>query len=211
MHIEFFLEEPSAEAFMRGFLPKLLPDSTWNPIVFQGKSDLLKNLESRLKGYKRWIPDDYRIVVLIDEDRADCRALKTKMEQAAAAAGLVTKTAAQGGQFTVLNRIAVEELEAWYIGDPQALASAYPGIPVSLGKKAKFRDPDAVAGGTWEALQRVLQRAGHFKGGIAKIELARAMAAHLEPARNRSRSFQQFLGGLASLQAQFAAGGPGGV
>ena len=208
MHIELFLEEPSAEAFMLGFLPKLLSgDITWNPIVFQGKSDLLKNLEKRLKGYRKWIPDYYRIVVLIDEDRADCRKLKTQMENAAAASGLVTKTAASGDRFTVLNRIAIEELEAWYIGDPQALGSAYPGVPASLGKKAKYRDPDAVAGGTWEALERVLQRAGHFKSGIAKIELARVMAAHMEPARNQSPSFQHFVSGLASLQSQFAASG----
>ncbi|MHB8524418.1 MAG: DUF4276 family protein, partial [Limisphaerales bacterium] len=53
MHIELFLEEPSAEAFLSEFLYKLLPaGTTWSPIVFQGKSNLLANLERRLKGYK---------------------------------------------------------------------------------------------------------------------------------------------------------------
>lgn len=52
MHIELILEEPSAEAFFQGFLPRILPEGvTWNPIVFQGKADLLLQLERRLKGY----------------------------------------------------------------------------------------------------------------------------------------------------------------
>ena len=89
MHIELFLEEPSAEAFLQGLLPKLVPGgTTWNPIVFQGKTDLLGNLERRLKGYKSWMPEDWKIVVLIDEDRANCRELKARMEAASAAAGL---------------------------------------------------------------------------------------------------------------------------
>ncbi len=121
MHIEFLLEEPSSEAFLKGMLEKLLlPNTTMNTIVFQGKPDLLANLRARLKAYQKWIPEDYRIVVLIDEDRADCRALKAKLEDAARGAGLPTKSRPKRGKFVVLNRIAVEELEAWFFGDPQA-------------------------------------------------------------------------------------------
>lgn len=200
MHIELLLEEPSAEAFFAEFLPKIMTDdSTWRLIPFQGKADLLSNLEKRLKGYAAWIPDDWRIVVLVDEDREDCRRLKSKLEAAAAAAGLLTKTKARKTSFVVLNRIAVEELEAWFLGDVEALRAAYPGVPASLGQQAKYRNPDAVTGGTWEALERVLQRAGHFTGGLGKIELARTMGMHLQPVRNRSGSFQCFLSGMASL------------
>ena len=200
MHLEFLLEERSSEAFLQGFLGRLLPsDTTWNPIVFQGKSDLLKNLERRLKGYKSWMPKNWKIVVLIDEDRADCIALKKELEDAAAAAGLISKTKANGGPFVVLNRIVVEELEAWYFGDIPALAVAYPGVSPHLGGKVAYRNPDAIGGGTWEALERVLQRAGHFSGGLSKIELARTMAAHMDPARNTSASFKCFAEGLAAL------------
>ena len=200
MHILFFLEEPSAEAFLRGVLPKLLSnDTTWEMIVFQGKRDLLKNLEPRLKAYRHWIPEDRRIVVLIDEDRQNCLELKRRLDLAAANAGFMTKSASPDGRFVVLNRIAVEELEAWFLGDPIALAAAFPGVPSTLGAKAAYRNPDAIAGGTWEVLQRVLQRAGYYGGGIAKIEIARKMAAHMEPARNASRSFTCFTEGLAAL------------
>lgn len=200
MHIEMLLEEPSAEAFFAGFLPRVTPEgTTWNLISFQGKANLLANLEKRLKGYASWIPADWRIVVLVDEDRQDCRSLKSQLENAAAAAGLLTKTRAGNASFTVLNRIAVEELEAWFLGDVEALRTAYPGVPANLAQQAKYRNPDAVGGGTWESLERVLQRAGHFRGGLGKIDLARTMAQHLQPSRNRSASFQCFLSGLASL------------
>ncbi|MEO8361262.1 MAG: DUF4276 family protein [Vicinamibacteria bacterium] len=200
MHIELLLEEPSAEAFLVRFLPRVLPaEAVVKPIVFQGKLDLLAKLESRLKGYKSWLPADYRIVVLVDEDRQDCRKLKTRLENAAAAAGLTTKSKRAGGSFVVLNRIAVEELEAWFLGDPVALHAAYPKVSATLGKKAKFRDPDAVGGGTWEALEQVLKNAGYYKGGLPKIEVAKTVAPHMDSARNSSASFHCFLDGLASL------------
>lgn len=200
MHIELLLEEPSAEAFFKGFLPRILPKGvTWNPIVFQGKADLLLNIEKRLKGYRSWLPDDWRIVILVDEDREDCARLKQRLNAAARAAGLLTKSAAKNGSFQVLNRIAVEELEAWFLGDPQGLVAAYPGISPNFAAKSAYRDPDAIRGGTWEALERLLQRAGYFPGGLAKIELARKMAGSLDPAKNNSRSFQSFIAGISAL------------
>ncbi|MHB8524419.1 MAG: DUF4276 family protein, partial [Limisphaerales bacterium] len=144
-------------------------------------------------------PNDWKIVVLIDEDRVGCLSLKHQMETAAANAGLITRSAAKGGTFTVLNRIAVEELEAWFFGDVEALATAYPGVSPNLGAKASYRNPDAISGGTWEALERVLQRAGYFGGGLPKIEVAREMARHMNAARNTSTSFKCVTEGLAAL------------
>jgi hypothetical protein len=201
MHIEFFVEEESAERFLQGFLPKVLGDSdSFFAHMFQGKPDLLDKLPARLKAYRAWLPSDWRIVVLVDEDRQDCRKLKGILEKAAIDAGFATKTSAgKGGQFTVLNRIVIEELEAWYFGDVQALAKAYPGVPTTLDRKERFRDPDAISGGTWETLERILQRAGYYAGGLPKSELAHRIAPLLEPSRNRSRSFKNFVAGLAAL------------
>jgi hypothetical protein len=200
MHIEFLLEEPSAEAFLADFMPKIVPaETSCSFIRFQGKTDLLANLENRLKGYRDWLPKHWRIVVLIDEDRQDCVKLKAELDSAAAAAGLKTKSKAEKGAFVVLNRIAVEEIEAWFLGDVEGLRTAYPGVPASLGSRENFRDPDAVAGGTWEALERVLQKAGYFPGGLGKIELARTMAQHLNSGRNQSRSFRCFVEGIDAL------------
>lgn len=101
----------------------------------------------------------------------------------------------------LLCRIIVEELEAWFFGDPAAIASAFPGVPRELGSKKRFRDPDAIPGGTWEALERVLQGAGHFPSGLAKIATARAISAHMNVEANTSRSFCAFRDGLRRLAA----------
>lgn len=46
----FFLEELSAAEMLKGLLPRLLPaDADTRYIVFEGKQDLEKNLEKKLK------------------------------------------------------------------------------------------------------------------------------------------------------------------
>lgn len=201
MHIELLVEEQSAEAALRILVPKILgPDVEFRVIRFQCKQDLLSNLPGRLKGYRKWITADWRIVVLVDEDRQDCLELKAKLERAADDAGLVTKTRAAGGAgFQVLNRISIEELEAWFFGDVEALHGAYPKIPLSLATRSKYHNPDAIQGGTWEELEKELQIKGYFHGGLAKIEAAKAISAHMDPDQNRSKSFQVFRDGLRDM------------
>jgi hypothetical protein len=200
MHVLFFVEEPSVEAALANLLPKMLPaHTTAQFIIFQGKPDLLNNLPARLRGYAGWLPEDWRIVVLVDEDRQDCRQLKDQLEFVAQSAGLVSKSQAKNGRFQVLNRIAIEELEAWFLGDSAALCQVYPRLPASLGSRQKFRDPDAVAGGTWETLQGILQKHGYYPAGYPKMAAAQQISLHMDPARNRSHSFQVFLQGLQSL------------
>lgn len=206
MHIEFLVEEPSAEAALSNLIPIICgADVTFAVHAFQGKPDLLKHLPQRLQGYRTWLPADWRIVVLIDADADDCRHLKAQMEEAANRAGLVTKTTARGSRFQVLNRLAVEELEAWFFGDIQALHAAYPRIRTSLAERRGFRQPDAIAGGTWEALVRELARAGY--GFAGKMAVARAISAHMQPERNRSHSFQVFRTGLSEMLSENAGAG----
>ncbi len=198
MRIDFFVEEPSAEAALTNLLPRILPNEIAFEIRnFQSKDTLLKELPKRLSGYKKWFPPDLRIVVLIDEDGEDCQQLKERLELAAKQAGLITKS--QGQKFQILNRIVIEELEAWFFGDVEALVTAYPKVPANLANKEKYRDPDAITSGTWEALERVLQRAGYYAGGMPKIEVARKVSAFMEPDRNRSKSFKVFKEGLKAV------------
>ena len=197
MHIEFLVEEQSAEAALENLVPTIVgSEIDFNIRSFQGKPDLLAKLPERLRGYRQWLPEDWRIVVLLDVDNEDCRVLKEKLEKMAFNAGLTTKTAAGGARFQVLNRIAIEELEAWFIGDEEALRAAYPRVEKNLAQKEKYRDPDAIAGGTWETLERLLQKGGYFRGGLGKVTAAREISQHMVPERNRSRSFQIFRDGL---------------
>lgn len=67
MHIEFLVEDLSTEETLCHLLPNILGDSiTFKIHSFRGKEDLLSQLPNRLQGYKAWIPDDYRILILID-------------------------------------------------------------------------------------------------------------------------------------------------
>lgn len=168
-------------------------------ISFKGKPDLLAKLPQRLRGYRQWLPDDWRVVVLADADNENCRTLKERLERIASDAGFMAKTAACSERFQVLNRLAIEELESWFIGDEEALRAAYPRVARNLAQKERYRDPDAIAGGTWEALERLLRKGGYFPGGLGKVTAARNISIHMVPERNRSRSFQVFRDGLLEL------------
>ena len=147
-HVEFLVEEPSAEGALYNLVPKILgQDVSFTVYSHQGKLDLLKKLPSRLRGYRAWLPDNAGIVVLIDADGQDFRQQKTTLETAARQAGFLTRSSAEGGRFQVLSRLAIEELEAWFFGDVGALRAVYPGISSSLGERAIYRDPDAIRGG----------------------------------------------------------------
>lgn len=192
------------EAALRKLLPRLVGlQVTYRIHNFGGKQRLLRELPKRLRGYSTWAEAaGYRIVVLVDEDREDCRALKQRMDAACAEAGLATKSSVpDGAEFLVLNRIVVEELEAWLLGDVDAVRAAYPRVSDSLGRRAGFRNPDTIVGGTWEQFERILQAAGYHRGGLAKMTAAAAVAEHMDPDRNRSRSFQSFVTGLEALLA----------
>jgi hypothetical protein len=114
------------------------------------------------------------------------------MEALAAAAELHARSRAGQPPWQLANHVAIEELEAWYFGDWAAVCSAYPRVSTAIPSKRGFRDPDAIRGGTWEAFVRILQRHGYFETGLRKIEAARAIGAHVDPGRNRSRSFVRF-------------------
>jgi len=203
MHIEFLVEELSVEAALQNLAPKILGnDVSFKIHAHQGKPDLLAKLPKRLQGYYHWLPDDWYIVVLMDLDSADCIDAKSRLENIAGESGLVTKSAAgQGRGFQVINRLAIEELEAWFFGDVEALANAYPRIPLSLGDKSKYRDPDAISGGTWEALEKVLKARGYHSGGLPKVSASRKISQYMDPQRNLSRSFQVFRDSLLEIVA----------
>ncbi len=201
MHIEFLVEELSAKEALQNLLPIILgQDIAFDIHPYGGKRDLLTKLPARLRGYSTWLPSDWKIVVLIDGDNEDCFHLKDKLETMATQEGLSTKSSVpEGKPFQILNRLAIEELEAWFFGDVKAIVSAYPGVSRNLANQVKFRNPDAISGGTWEALERVLQKAGHHQGGLEKLRAAREISKYMTPKENRSQSFQMFRNGLEQM------------
>lgn len=131
--IVFLLEEYSMKVLLEGLLPRWFPGLDFLCVPHEGKQDLEKSIPRKLQA---WREPGVRFVVLRDNDGADCRALKDRLVELCRAAG----------RKDTLVRLACQELEAWYLGDPLALADAF-GDPAleQLGLKARFRDPDTVA------------------------------------------------------------------
>jgi len=191
MHIEFLVEEPSMEMALKILVPKIVgPQHTFCIHNFHGKKKLLKQLAKRMQAYANFLPDDWRIVILVDRDNDDCRQLKQQL--CIATQVLITRK----GE-VVLHRIAIEELEAWFLGDIPAIRIEFPKIPAKLDKRQKFRDPDAIKGGTWETLDKLLKDYGYQ--GLVKTQFAQQIAPHIAIDNNRSTSFQHFRDGLKML------------
>jgi len=61
------------EAAIRVLLLRMLGNLTFEVYPSQCKDDLLKRLPDRLRGHAAWLPNDYRMVVVVDRDDDDCR------------------------------------------------------------------------------------------------------------------------------------------
>lgn len=202
--LEVLVEELSCERFLRSALPRIVPNVPFEIRTFNGKHDLLRKLPGRLRGYAHLKQTaDIGVVVVVDRDNDDCIDLKARLDRMAEKVGLATASRTpQGERFDVLNRIVVEELEAWFFGDIAALRNVFPRLPESLAQQAKYRDPDAIVGGTAETLQRLLQRHGYARGGLAKVKTAEQVVQHMDFEGNTSQSFRQFRDGVRRLAAR---------
>ncbi len=197
MRIEFLIEEPSAEEALKILLPKVLRKRADFKLINLGsKYKLLRVLDARLRAYRQRVDsgEDLRVVVLVDRDDDDCRQLKQRLDAAARSAGLLDRTESR---LLVVNRILIEELESWFIGDPLALRQAFSSLPAINERSGIFRNPDN--GGSWEALHRFLKKHGVYRSSYPKIEAARKIAQRMEPTRNRSPSFHAFISGIERL------------
>ena len=179
------LEEPSAEEMLRAVLPKILPDDiVVQYVVFEGKQDLEKRLEKRLRG---WQSPDSVFLVMRDQDAGDCHLVKETLNEKVVQSGKVDQT---------LIRIACHELESFYLGDLQAVEQGL-GLNnlVKLQNKRKYRTPDHL-GNAAEELYRLTNRR------YQKLQGSRDIAPHLNlDAANRSHSFNVLISGLKNLVA----------
>ena len=184
--VVFLVEEVSMADFLNELLPRLTPSLLFRCVPHDGKSNLEKSLASRLRSWRR---PHVRFVAMRDQNGDDCHAVKEKLND----------LCIKGRRPDSLTRVVCRELEAWYVGDADALAEAYPEaarrITTSL-RKRRFRDPDEVVQPA-KALAKLIPA---FEKRIA----ARAMGKLLSR-ENRSRSYQVFLAGVDRLQAESAA------
>lgn len=184
----FLLEERSMKVLLEGLLPRLFPGLPFLCVPHEGKRDLQTSIPRKLRA---WREPGVRFVVIHDNDGGDCLALKHTLRS----------LCVDAGREDALVRIACQELEAWYLGEPDALAEAFGDDGLrGLSRRARFRDPDAVIRPSAE-LERLVP-------AFQKIAGARRMAGHLNPERNRSPSFHALLRGLTPVAAELLEGEP---
>lgn len=212
MHIEICIEDASGQKFLEHMLPKLLAagEATWRVHGYKGvgrlpqnltaasrpkKKTLLDKLPMLLRGFAR-TPGIDAVVIIVDTDDHDCNVFLNELNGVVANIHPAPR---------VLFRLAIEEMEAWYFGDQEAIRTAYPSA-----KDAQLQAyvGDSVCG-TWERLADAIFTGGAAKlksegwpaSGMAKCEWAERITPHMDVDVNISPSFKKFRDGIRGLVA----------
>lgn len=209
MHFEILVEGQTELTTLSILMPKIVgpyqEPHTWRihkhrgigklptePTLPTDKKDpsLLYNLPKKLRAYGREMGADEMVVVLVDlDDRPDCRAFKAELTQ------LLAHSIVQPN---CLFRMAIEELEAWFLGDPAAIKASYPHANTQKWS-AYIQDSQC---GTWEVLADIINPALKTLGKRSRILLeekqkwAKQIAPNMNVEQNGSPSFLCFRDGL---------------
>lgn len=150
---------------------------------------LLDQLPAKLRGYS-YLPEGYCVVVLVDSDSNDCRELKASLVDLYQSLDKRPRC--------ILFRIAVEEIESWFLADREAIIKAYPKAKI---QKIHNIPPDSIVG-AWEHMAEVLNRKPQDCDGGDKIEWATKISSHLDLNQPRSPSLKAFVNGIDRLMAR---------
>lgn len=218
MHFEVLVEDASGKIALEHFMTKILGSNghthTWRITNYQGVGHLPKNLRAAAdaktrvllnnlppmlraygKTFRGYGPDyPAAVIVVCDLDTRDHDAFVNQLE------GLLADCDPKPN---TLFRIAIEEGEAWLLGDRAAVESAYPDA------KAAVLDAyvqDSICG-TWEVMAEAvhpkgaadLRRKGYPEAGRIKCEWASNIGPYVDVDGNRSPSFKLLLDGIRGL------------
>lgn len=198
MTLHLLVEGPSERAFLEPWLQRLLPGVPVKVHPHQGKGALpddidaapspvrrgvLDQLPAKLRAFGRDSSLELGVLVLVDADDDDCVDLANRIREVARHVAPELRFAA---------RVAVEEMEAFYLGDLAALRRAYPDADLA---RAEEYDPDSVCG-TWELFGQIVG-----DGGGNKVAWAAAMGPRVTttPGKSRSPSFRALIRALKRL------------
>ena len=215
MHFEVLVEDQSGSIALESIMEKILGPygafHSWRIHGYKGigrlpanlpavsnpaNQLLLHKLPSLLRGYGKSLTDSSSVIVVVDLDDKDCIVFKQEL--------LVVLNTCNPRPKTLF-RIAIEEGEAWLLGDCVAVKSAYPNAKDAI---LNGYIQDSICG-TWEVLadavhsggSKLLKRLGYPAAGMEKCEWARNIAPYLDVNSNRSKSFQVFRDGVKKLAA----------
>lgn len=215
MHFEILVEDQSGRIMLEQVVPKLIdPRHTVRFHHYRGIGQLPRGEKPRTQASKRILLDQLPrllrgygrafagygphfsgcVVVVMDADDRDPKALAKEL-----AALLNQCQPRPEARFT----FAIEEGEAWLLGDRQAVLAAYPKAKQQVLDRYT---QDSVCG-TWELLADALhpkgsaglKNHGYSAVGSEKTAWAKNIAPRLIPDRNTSNSFKIFCTTLREL------------
>ena len=215
MHVEILVEDASGKAALDVLVPKIIGDQhTFHVHAYKGIGRIPRNLTSStdaihrllldqlprlLRGYGKTFagyPGGYEATVIIVCDLDDKCLKAFRQELLAVLNGCNPKPETR---FC----IAIEEGEAWLLGDLGAIKAAYP--KAESGVLNRYRN-DAICG-TWELLadavyaggSGALKSEGWQAVGREKSMWSENIAPRMDVDNNESPSFQYFRGKLREL------------
>ena len=215
MHLEILVEDQSGKKALEIIVPKIIDSyHTFKIRSYKGIGRLPKNLMASanpkdrtllaqlpklLRGYGKSFskyPEGYHaaVIVVCDLDKKCCKTFLRKLNEVLNYCNTKPET-----RFC----IAIEEGEAWFLGDIPAIKSAYPEAKNSELRKY---ENDSICG-TWELLadaifpggRKELSAKGWPAVGTQKSEWAEKISPHMDVENNKSPSFNHFCDKLIKL------------
>jgi hypothetical protein len=207
VHFEILVEDISGKELLEIVVRKIIDNasSTYTIHSYKGcgriprnlrtkqdasKRILLEQLPRLLRGFGKTIAGlgyNMAVIVVVDCDTRNCVEFKKE---------LVSVLESCNPKPTAFFRIAIEETEAWLLGDEAALGKAYPKYDKAAYDAYK---QDSIIG-TWEKLSDIvllkdsekLKKAIFFEIGKKKTEWARNIGKYMNIHNNTSPSFNCF-------------------
>jgi hypothetical protein len=211
MHFEILVEDQSGKVALDILVPKIIGDThTFKVIDYKGvgripkkmnadvdasKRILLNNLPKLLAGYGKSWPSGYgAVIVVCDLDDKCLKSFRSELDNL-----LNNCNSAPTACFC----IAIEEGEAWFLGDIPAIKRAYPKAKEAV---LNAYNNDSICG-TWERLADAVHQGGSqqlsshgwHKVGIEKSRWAENISPYMDLDNNQSPSFNYFLEKLREL------------
>lgn len=173
------VEEQSIEEVTKVIIKRMGLENRVKIIPHDGKNDLEKSFPRKIANWRN--PHRTRFVICRDNDGSDCAILKQRLRD------MLPETT----QHDFKLRLVMNELEAWYLGDLEALKKAElisQGVLDQNRNKRKFRSPENLTNAKQE-FKRLVKTKG-------QITLARTIAPHLELENENCSSFKHFIAAI---------------
>lgn len=208
MHFQYLIEDQSSALLIHEIMLKLMEkytDITYDCKAFKGiggftkkntvketkTGKLLNDLATYLRGFNKSLSGiPAVIVVVLDNDDNNTEEFRESLERVARQNMILIDH---------VFCIAVEEVEAWLLGDEDAVLAAYPNAKTSIMHSYV---QDSICG-TWELLADVIYPGGiqkirrnkfsYVEIGKLKCEWSKNIGLHMDIDNNQSPSFNFFI------------------